>query len=144
MEQLQRIIYKKENQYNNPAYTLATRKAIEYELNQLKEVNRLFMEREYQTEELFKEIDKYKETIFHFELLTTALLGTSPNFLGTYLNIYSVPLLIAYFKNTTPTMEMCEQLEAEHNLRDTIKQQNQLSSKSKHYVSSQRPVKGSR
>lgn len=113
MKQLRRIIHSKENQHKNPAYSLSARKAIEYELNQLKEISNLINDKEYQTKELLKEIDKYKDRIFHFELLTTALLKTSPSLLGAYLNIYSIPTLIAYFKNTTPTMEMCQQIESE-------------------------------
>ncbi len=113
MKQLQRLIHRKEDQHKNPAYSLSARKAIEYELNQLKEISKLFKEREYQTKELLKEIDDYKDRIFHLELLTTALLGTSPALLATYLNIYSASTLIAYFKNTTTTIEMCQQIESE-------------------------------
>lgn len=113
MKQIQTLIHRKENQYRNPAYSLPARKAIEYELNQLKEISNSINDKEYQTKELLKKINNYKNRIFHFELLTTALLRTSPALLGTYLNIYSIPTLMAYFKNTTPTMEMCEQLESE-------------------------------
>lgn len=113
MKQMQTLIHSKENQYKNPAYSISARKAIEYELNQLKEISNSINDREYQTKELLKELNNYKDRIFHFELLTTALLGTSPALLGTYLNIYTIPTLMAYFKNTTPTMEMCEQIESE-------------------------------
>ncbi len=113
MKQIQTLIHSKENQYKNPAYSLTARKAIEYELYQLKEINKLFKEKEYHKKELLKEVDDYKDRIFHFELLTTALLGTSPALLGTYLNIYSIPTLMAYFKNTTPTLKMCKQIESE-------------------------------
>lgn len=113
MKQIQTLIHRKENQYRNPAYSLNARKAIEYELNQLKEIKNSINDKECKKKELLKELNNYKNRIFHFELLTTALLRTSPTLLGTYLNIYSIPTLMAYFKNTTPTLKMCEQLESE-------------------------------
>lgn len=116
MKQLQKLIHKKQQQSKNSAFSISAQRAIEFELKQLLEINDVYVGTTSTTKKNLNDIERYKERIFHFELLVIALLGISPKMLGAYLNIYSIQVLIAYFDGTTPTLEMCEQYESEFTL----------------------------
>jgi len=121
MKQLQKLIHKKQQQSKNSAFSISAQRAIEYELKQLLEIKEVYAESTCRTKKYINDIERYKERIFHFELLVIALLGISPKMLGAYLNIYSIQVLIAYFDGSTPTLEMCKQFQLEFKLNDRLK-----------------------
>ncbi len=117
---IDRLIHKKTQQVTNKLYSLKARKAIEYEIGQLKEINEVHRSNiAYLREEnsrLTNELKASNQKIFHFELLVVALMQTSPMYLGFYLNIYTIPFLLAYFKGTTITQQNCKIWETDINL----------------------------
>ncbi len=122
---IDRLIHKKTQQVTNKLYSLKARKAIEYEIGQLKEINEVHRSNiAYLREEnsrLTNELKASNQKIFHFELLVVALMQTSPMYLGFYLNIYTIPFLLAYFKGTTITQQNCKEWETDTNLERKAK-----------------------
>ena len=113
------LIHKKTQQGANKLYKHKVRKAIEYEIGQLKKIKEIHSSNiAYLREEnsrLINELKASNQKVFHFELLVVALMQTSPMYLGFYLNIYTIPFLLAYFKGTTTTQQNCKKWETDIN-----------------------------
>lgn len=104
-------------QSQNTAYSLKARVAIKAEVKQLQKIfennkSRIrFLESE--NNQLKGDISRIKNQVFHRELLIVAIFGIDPKMLRTYLKIYPIPFLTAYFRGSTTTLDKCKKWEIE-------------------------------